>query len=430
MKLVFKKTIRLDLSGELINMGVFKTGIKTDSKEMLNKVPEIVLFFWIIKILCTTVGETAADYLNVNLNFGLTVTSIIMGVLLTATLIFQFRSKKYVPGIYWLTVFLISIFGTLVTDNLTDGLGVSLVTSTIIFSILLAITFGIWYYREKTLSIHSINTSKREAFYWLAILFTFALGTASGDLMAEGLGLGYLVTGIIVAVMIGAVIIAWKLKIDSVLAFWIAYILTRPMGASIGDYLSQSPASGGLGLGPTMTTFLFVMAILITVIYLSITKKDQIIKSVAAEHEKIERSERRHLVWQIVGMFLVLAIITTSGYFISHAQQKSVDPVTVSANAPLGDLSEFKTIVNDTLSLVKEGKLSDAKTRITDFETLWDDSQSKLKSMSPSDWSTIDVQSDKMLRAVRASHPDQTSCELELTTMMGLLNKLDNQNPA
>ena len=159
-------------------------------RQMLNKVPEITLYFWIIKILCTTVGETAADFLNVNLNFGLTGTSIVTGILLIVALILQFRSKKYTPWIYWLTVGLVSVFGTLVTDNLTDRIGVPLETSTIVFSVLLGITFLVWYLKEKTLSVHAIVTIRRETFYWLAILFTFALGTASGDLMAEGLALG------------------------------------------------------------------------------------------------------------------------------------------------------------------------------------------------------------------------------------------------
>lgn len=216
------------------------------SSQLRNKVPEITIFFWIIKILCTTVGETASDFLNVNLGFGLTGTSIVAGILLAVVLFFQFRSKKYIPAIYWLTVVLISIFGTLVTDIMTDSIGVPLEVSTIGFTIALMITFAIWYASEKTLSMHSIDTTKREAFYWLAILFTFALGTASGDLMAESLGLGYLVTGLIVVAVVGATSIAWKLGLDSVLGFWIVYIMTRPLGASLGDYLTQPPKYSGL----------------------------------------------------------------------------------------------------------------------------------------------------------------------------------------
>jgi uncharacterized membrane-anchored protein len=240
-------------------------------------VPEVTLYFWIIKILCTTVGETFADFLNTNLNLGLTGTSVIMGILLIVVLIFQFRLKKYIPTIYWLAVVLISVVGTLITDNLTDNFGVSLVTTSIIFAIALAITFIVWYVKEKTLSIHSIVTTKREAFYWLAILFTFALGTATGDLIAEKFALGYLVSGLLFFGAIAAVTIAhYRFKLNAVLAFWIAYILTRPLGASIGDYLSQAHSDGGLGLGTTTTSAIFLFAILGMVIYLTMTKKDEI----------------------------------------------------------------------------------------------------------------------------------------------------------
>jgi uncharacterized membrane-anchored protein len=244
---------------------------------MLNKVPEVTIFFWIIKILATTVGETAADFLNVNLNLGLTNTTYFMTGLLLITLFFQFRSTKYVPGIYWLAVVLISVVGTLVTDNLVDNFGVPLETTTIIFSIALLATFTAWYASEKTLSIHSIYTTKREAFYWLAILFTFALGTAAGDLVAEGLSLGYLVSALMFAALIGAVTIAhYGFKLNAVLAFWIAYILTRPLGASIGDYLSQPRDEGGLELGTVATSVIFLVTILSLVIYLTKTRRDEI----------------------------------------------------------------------------------------------------------------------------------------------------------
>jgi uncharacterized membrane-anchored protein len=199
------------------------SAINNKTKIMLSKVPQVTVFFWIIKVLCTTVGETFSDFLSVNLGLGLTATTVIMGIALLIVLFLQFRETKYVPGIYWLTVVLISVFGTLVTDNLTDGMGVPLETSTIVFTVLLGLTFLIWYLSEKTLSIHSIFTRKREAFYWLTILFTFALGTAVGDLYSEQLGLGYLFTGIAVAVIIACTFLAWKLlKLDEVLSFWFA----------------------------------------------------------------------------------------------------------------------------------------------------------------------------------------------------------------
>jgi uncharacterized membrane-anchored protein len=246
-------------------------------RRMLNKVPEITIFFWIIKILCTTVGETAADFLNTALNLGLNGTSLVMGALLIVVLFFQFSAKKYIPSIYWLAVVSISIVGTLITDNLTDNFGISLAVTTVVFAIALAVTFAIWYMSEKTLSIHSIVTTKREAFYWLAILFTFALGTAAGDLAAETLNLGYWISALMFGVLIAIVAVAhFRFKLDAVLAFWIAYILTRPLGASIGDYLSQARDNGGLGLGTTVTSAIFLVMILGLVVYLTVTKKDEI----------------------------------------------------------------------------------------------------------------------------------------------------------
>ncbi len=245
-----------------------------NTKLMLNKVPEITLYFWIIKILCTTVGETAADFLNTNLNLGLTGTTLVMSVLLIITLLFQFKSKKYKPSIYWLAVVLLSIVGTLITDNLIDNFGVSLQTTSIIFSIILALVFAIWYKAEKTLSIHSIFTSRRESFYWLAILFTFALGTATGDLIAETFSVGYFLSSVLFGGLIAGTYAGYRyLNLNAVFAFWVAYILTRPLGASIGDYLSQDKSKGGLELGTVITSGIFLITILVVVTYLSITKK-------------------------------------------------------------------------------------------------------------------------------------------------------------
>ncbi len=245
-------------------------------RRMLNKVPEVTLYFWVIKILCTTVGETAADFLNTNLHLGLTGTSIVMGALLVLVLVVQFRKRRYVPGIYWLAVVLLSVVGTLITDNLTDNLGISLVTTTIGFSVALAATFAVWFGFERTLSIHTIHTTRREAFYWLAILFTFALGTAGGDLAAEKLGLGYWLSALVFGGVIAAVTAAhFGVKLNAVLAFWLAYILTRPLGASLGDGFSQSPHDGGLGVGTVGTSALFLVAISALVVYLTRSRVDQ-----------------------------------------------------------------------------------------------------------------------------------------------------------
>jgi uncharacterized membrane-anchored protein len=246
-------------------------------RTMLNKVPEITFWFWVIKIMCTTVGETAADYLNVNLGFGLTNTTYITGALLAVLLLVQFRLRRYVPVVYWAVVVVISVFGTLITDNMTDTKGVPLATSTAVFTVILAIVFAVWYAVERTLSIHSIVTTRREAFYWLAILFTFALGTAAGDLVAEQFNIGYALSILIFGGIIAAIAFAhYVLKVNAVLTFWLAYIMTRPLGASIGDEMSQnSHKYGGLGLGTTGTSYIFLGCILALVIYLSITKRDQ-----------------------------------------------------------------------------------------------------------------------------------------------------------
>ncbi|MBA2249164.1 MAG: hypothetical protein H0W12_03115 [Chitinophagaceae bacterium] len=244
--------------------------------KMLNKVPQITLIFWIIKILATTVGETVADFFSETLNFGLTGTSYVMGAILLVVLIIQFKCKKYIPAVFWLAVVLLSIVGTLISDNLVDNLGVSLATTSIIFGSALIVVFIAWYASEKTLSVDNINTSKKELFYWLAILFTFALGTSAGDLISESSGLGYAYAALLFAGIILLDFIAYKfLQLNAILSFWIAYILTRPLGASLGDLLSQPVKDGGLGIGTTVTSIVFLSVILILVIYLSIQKKNE-----------------------------------------------------------------------------------------------------------------------------------------------------------
>jgi len=255
---------------------------------MLNKVPQVTIYFWIVKVLCTTVGETAADFLSTHLNLGLTNSTYIMGSLLLITLFVQFRLRKYVPGVYWVAVVLLSVVGTQITDNLVDHFGVSLVTTTAVFTVALAASFAAWYASEKTLSVHTICSTRREAFYWLAILFSFALGTAAGDLTAERLHVGYLISALLFAALIAVVTLAhfavkarWtaddrRRSSFGVLAFWLAYILTRPLGASLGDFMSQPPSLGGLGLGTSVTSAIFLVTILSLVVYLSRTRTDVI----------------------------------------------------------------------------------------------------------------------------------------------------------
>lgn len=233
---------------------------------MLNKVPPITVAFWVIKIMSTTVGETGADYLAVHAGLGTAWTGAIMATLLAAALAAQLRSRRYIPSIYWLTVVLVSVVGTQITDALTDGLDISLYWSTSVFALLLALVFALWYRSERTLSIHTIVTTRRELFYWAAILFTFALGTAAGDLATEALGLGFKLGLLVFGALIAAIAIACYLGANAVLCFWLAYILTRPLGASLGDLLSQARSYGGFGLGTVYTSlgFLIVIALLVS----------------------------------------------------------------------------------------------------------------------------------------------------------------------
>jgi len=241
--------------------------------ETYNRVPAVTVDFWLIKLMAVTMGETAADYLAVNLGLGLAKTSLMMVAVLAVALVIQFAQKRYRPWAYWLAVVLISIVGTLVTDNLVDNLGVALITTAWVFSVALAVTFAVWFVSERTLSIHSILTTRREAFYWLAILLTFALGTAVGDLVAEQFALGYLATGILFGMIIVSLAVGYlALGLDPVLGFWLAYIFTRPLGASFGDLLSQPAQYGGLGFGTVITSALFLGAILIIVVYMTVAQ--------------------------------------------------------------------------------------------------------------------------------------------------------------
>ena len=410
--------------------------VRTESRApwqaWLSKVPEVTAYFWIIKILCTTVGETAADFLNINLNLGLTGTSVVTGVLLVIALIFQFRASKYIPSIYWLTVALVSVFGTLVTDNLTDKVGLPLEVSTIIFGILLAVTFGVWYLNEKTLSIHSIYTRKREAFYWLTILFTFALGTASGDLMAEGLGLGYVTTGLIVAGVIAATAVAWRLRLNSVLAFWIIYIMTRPLGASIGDFLSQARSHGGLGLGATLTSVIFVAGILAIVTYLSLSKEDVITTAAERADRSKGKLEEKGGLWQTAIVAALFLVVGGVGYQTRHAALVASNeaPATTTTNATstsagpvsaLGDLSTFKVITKDTLDKLNAKDQAGATKRVDDLEYEWDNAQSRLKPKNNAAWTAVDGKIDTVLRELRAVNPNPASEKTALEALLAAL---------
>ncbi|HEY1951647.1 MAG TPA: hypothetical protein VGG76_02485 [Gemmatimonadaceae bacterium] len=250
------------------------TSQQTTVGQLINRVPEVTLVFWILKILATTVGETAADVLSETFKLGTVVTSYVMAVLLIISLIFQFRARRYVPRIYWTVVVFISVVGTLISDNLVDNLGVPLETTTVIFTVGLILVFVSWYMTEKTLSVHTIYTPRREAFYWAAILFTFSLGTSGGDLLSERMAVGYALSAVIFAAGIAIIYGLYRSRIfNEVLAFWLAYILTRPLGASLGDLLTQSRADGGLGLGTIPVSAVFLVLIVILVARLSRQQK-------------------------------------------------------------------------------------------------------------------------------------------------------------
>lgn len=244
-------------------------------RTMLSKVPEITVWFWVVKILCTTVGESFADYVNETLGFGLVPTTLLFGAAVLVVMVVQLRLRRYVPAVYWLAVVLISVVGTLLTDNLTDAHGVPLWISSTVFSLLLAVVFGLWYAREGTLSIHSITTTPREAWYWLVVLVTFALGTALGDWTLDLTGWG---PGVSILLPLGlsvAVLLAWRAGLDAVLSFWVAYVLTRPLGANIGDFLASDRSEGGLGLGTMWTSLVFLGTILAVVVHLTLTHADE-----------------------------------------------------------------------------------------------------------------------------------------------------------
>lgn len=367
-----------------------------EARKYLSKVPQVTIFFWVIKVLCTTVGETASDFFNESLGIGLVGTSIGAGVLLAVSLFFQFRAKTYQAGIYWVTVVLISVFGTLVTDNLTDGMGVPLEFSTILFTVLLVGTFISWYAAERELSVHRINTTRREIFYWLTILFTFALGTATGDLVSEALGFGYLPTALMVAAFIAVVAVAWKVGLDGVLSFWLIYIMTRPLGASVGDYLSQGPEVGGLGLGATVTSVIFLLLILATIIYLAASKYDTVIRE-----EKVRQT--RHRFVQVATACVLLVAGSLYGYYSRNNYLIAHGPGQITQE----DLQEFKSIEQDILLLVEQNDFGGAKVRVKDLEVAWDAEDARLKRADKERWLEIDASLDEIFGAVRSKTPNQ-----------------------
>jgi uncharacterized membrane-anchored protein len=240
-----------------------------------SKVPErITAFFWIIKILTTATGESTSDYLVYHVNPYLAV--VVGFVAFAIAIAIQFRARTYQPWIYWSAVLMVAVFGTMAADVVHIEFGVPYFASTAAFAFALAVVFAAWHASEKTLSIHSIFTRRRELFYWAAVLATFALGTATGDLTAYTVGLGFLASGLIFAVAFALPAIAYRFfGLNSVIAFWIAYVLTRPLGASFADWLGKSRHAHGLGFGDGAVSFVLIVVIIGFVAYVSVTRNDR-----------------------------------------------------------------------------------------------------------------------------------------------------------
>jgi len=232
----------------------------TPLRQTLSKVPEVTILFWVTKVLTTGMGETASDFLVRQISPFVAVG--LGAVALAVALGLQLRARRYVPWTYWLAVAMVAVFGTMAADVLHIGLGVPYVASTVFFVVALAVVFATWYASERTLSIHSISTRRRELFYWATVLTTFALGTAAGDMTAATMHLGYFSSGILFAVVIAVPAIArWGLRLNAVAAFWFAYILTRPLGASFADWVGVPPSRRGLGYGTGQVTLVLAAGI-------------------------------------------------------------------------------------------------------------------------------------------------------------------------
>jgi uncharacterized membrane-anchored protein len=412
-----------------------RTEAASVGRVMLSKVPEITVWFWVIKILCTTVGESFADWINMTLGVGLIPTALIFTVLLAGVLGWQLSLNRYVPFVYWLTVVVISVTGTLYTDILTDSLGVRLAVSTSVFAVALVIVFGVWWARERTLSIHSIVTLPRELFYWLAVLVTFALGTAAGDWTLELTGWGPGTSVLLPAALIAAVVIGWRLGANSVLSFWLAYILTRPLGANLGDWLGFPKDQQGLGLGVALTSVIFLSAILATVIYLTRTRADVIEEPELTPTPRVSTRPARE---RIMLAFYAVVAVATGALLVGaagqpHATLASEEESGASVNAtlapgqsptahfPAADVANFRTIAADSLAKVQAGDQTAATARIKDLETAWDDAQPTLQPMDDASWTVLDGQIDSVLKALRASKPDPASETQTLTTLLASL---------
>lgn len=396
---------------------------------MLSKVPEITVWFWVIKILCTTVGESFADWINMTLGVGLHLTAVIFTVVLVVVLACQLVLDRYTPLVYWLTVVVVSVTGTLYTDILTDDLGVPLAFSTTLFAVVLGVVFGVWWAKERTLSIHSITTLPRELFYWLAILVTFALGTAAGDWTLELTGWSPGVAVLLPAGLIAAVFVGWKLGANSVLSFWLAYILTRPLGANLGDWLGFPKDQQGLGLGVGLTSVIFLAAIVATVVYLTVTRADVIERT---DPPRTENPRRERV---MLAYFAVVAVAAGALMVWAHSQPHgappgaeegpsaitAIAPGQAAAKFPAADVATFRNVTEEMLTKVRSGDQAEVSVGAKNLETAWDDAQPRLEAIDGATWTAIDGRIDAVLSSVRDAHPDGAT---ETQTLNDLLAAL------
>ncbi|MET7984072.1 MULTISPECIES: hypothetical protein [unclassified Streptomyces] len=390
---------------------------------LLNKVPEVTIWFWVIKILCTTVGESFADWINMKLGVGLVNTAWIFTAVFVVVLVVQLRLKRYVPFPYWLTVVVVSVTGTLYTDILTDQLNVPLWISSAVFSVLLAVVFGVWWLRERTLSIHSVTTLPRESFYWLTVLVTFALGTATGDWTLELTGWSPAVSVLLPLGLIAAVTLLWKFGANPVLSFWLAYILTRPLGANIGDWLaSPKVAAGpgeptGLALGTFTTSLIFLGLILGTVVYLTMTRSDVTETYEATHTPQITADPRRERV--AMGGFGLLAVATAALLVWAHGQPHvgpapETDATSTVHLAPGQAVKKFpatkvdglKALTSTSLKDARSGNVKGAHAAAQSLRDLWDADQASLQPLDNTGWTFLDAQMDLVLKTFGIDHPN------------------------
>lgn len=424
--------------------GTRDQAVRPPTNRLLNKVPEVTIWFWVIKILCTTVGESFADWVNTQLGVGLTNTAWIFTGVLVVVLANQLRLKRYSPFPYWLTVVVVSVTGTLYTDILTDQANVPLWVSSAVFSVLLAAVFGIWWLRERTLSIHAVTSLPRESFYWLTVLVTFALGTATGDWTLELTGWMPGTAALLPLALMAGVALLWRLGANPVLSFWVAYIVTRPLGANLGDWLAQPKVAQtpgdpvGLGLGTLTTSVIFLTLILATVIYLTVTRSD-VTETYEMTHEPhVPTTPTRERA--ALGGFAVLAAATVAVLVWAHAQPhtgpaaESTTPAapvhlaphtSATAKFPPAKVAALKTLASKALADDKRGNEAGAHASTQALRDLWDADQGSLQGLDQTGWTYIDQRMDSVLASFGIDHANPPMAparqEAELTTLLTAL---------